>query len=264
MLRLWQDLTSPELARCDPARTVAILPIAATEQHGPHLPLGTDCHIAEGLAGELAKTLDPDVEALLLPTISVGASLEHMSFAGTLSLSAAQMTQTIVAMGEGVAASGLRKLILISSHGGNTPSAGAAVLELRARHGLLAVTTSWRRFGLPAELADDSERAVGIHGGFVETALMLHFKPDLVRHLSLENFPSRQSGLTERFRHLRAYGDVGYGWLAEDLNAEGVVGNAAAASAEAGAAIARHQARGMAELVREVAVAGMRECLAEQ
>jgi creatinine amidohydrolase len=131
----------------------------------------------------------------------------------------------------------------------------AAALECRARYRLLAVTCSWSRFGLPEGLVDERERAFGVHGGLVETALMLHFRPDLVDIARAGDFASLQAVLGERFEHLRAYGPVGFGWLAGDLNPEGVVGNAAAADAALGAAVAAHRAAAFAALLAEVAAA---------
>ncbi|WP_224405569.1 creatininase family protein [Afifella sp. IM 167] len=262
MLRRWAELTSPEIGALDRARTVAVLPLGATEQHGPHLPTGTDTMIAEGILAETAGLVGPDVEIVVLPTLPVGASLEHTSFAGTLSFSAAGLIDIVTALGGDVARAGLASLLILSSHGGNNPAVAAAALELRARHRLIAVATSLARFGLPEGLAEDPERAWGIHGGFSETSLMLHLRPELVRREECSLFPSAQSALSAKFEHLRAHGPVGYGWMAEDLNASGAVGDAAAASAAAGAQIARHQAERLAVLLAEIAGASPDELLA--
>jgi creatinine amidohydrolase len=251
--RRWQDLSTRAFAALDPARAFAVLPLAATEQHGPHLPTGTDFWIAEGLLAEAARLLPAEVDALVLPTLPVGASLEHTRFPGTLSLSAAQLTDQIVAVGEGVKVSGLRKLLIVSSHGGNVAAMTAAALECRARHDLLAVTLTWSRLGLPAGLVEDREQAFGVHGGLIETALMLHFRPDLVDMSQASNASSLQEDLAGRFAKLRAYGPIGFGWLAGDLNPAGVTGDASAATAEIGAAIAAHQTRAFVELLAEVA-----------
>jgi len=254
-LRSWQDLSSSAIGGLDAKRPVAVLPLAATEQHGPHLPTGTDCFIAEGLIAETARRLPQNVEVVVLPAQAIGASLEHARFPGTLSLSAAELTSVIVAIGEGVRNAGLRKLVLVSAHGGNVAAMSNAALECRARHGLLAVTLTFARLGLPAGLVDECEVELGVHGGLIETALMLHFRPDLVDMSKAKDFASAQSGLARRFARLRAYGAVGFGWLAGDLNAEGVMGNAAAATADIGAAIAAHRAAAFAELLAEVAAA---------
>lgn len=251
--RHWQQLPSGAIAALDARRTVAVLPLAATEQHGPHLPVGVDSFIAQGLLAEAAGRASDGVEAVLLPIQRIGASLEHSRFAGTLSLSAGRLVDAILAVGEGVARAGLRKLVLVSSHGGNVAAMNAAALECRARHGLLAVTATFSRLGEPAGLVEEREIELGVHGGLVETSLMLHFRPDLVDMEKASDFVSLQEDLRKRFKRLRAYGPVGFGWLAGDLSRAGATGNAAAATAEIGAAIAAHRAAAFVELVSEVA-----------
>jgi len=124
--------------------------------------------------------------------------------------------------------------------------------ELRVRYGMLAVATSWTRFGYPADLVSEEERAIGIHGGFVETSVMLALRPDLVEMGKAQDFPSAQSRFARDFTYLRAYGPHAFGWKMGDLSAEGVVGNAAAASAEAGERMLEHAVKGLAELIADV------------
>jgi creatinine amidohydrolase len=248
--RDWQDVSGEGL---DPRRTVAVLPLAATEQHGPHLPNDTDCVIADGLMAEVARRAPNTLDVVRLPTQRVGASLEHSRFSGTLSLTTAELIEAIVSVGEQVTGAGLRKLVLVSSHGGNVSAMQAAALECRARFDLLAVTLTWNRLGLPASVISDAERDFGVHGGQVETSLMLHFAPELVDMERAANFPSLQAELAKTYVRLRAYGPIGFGWLAGDLNPAGVTGNAAAATAEIGAKIAAHQSTTFVELLQEVA-----------
>jgi creatinine amidohydrolase len=237
----------------DRRRTVAVLPLAATEQHGPHLPVTTDCVIGDGLLAEASGRSPVALAVLRFPTETVGASLEHGRFPGTRSLSVPQLIERIVARGEEVAGAGLRKLVVVSSHGGNVAAMMAAALECRARFDLLAVTLTWNRLGYPVGMISEEERALGVHGGQVETSLMLHFAPKLVRMDRAADFPSLQSVLAGRYGLLRAYGPIGFGWLAGDLNPQGVTGNAAAATAAIGAAIAAHQSAAFVELLHEVA-----------
>ena len=250
--RYWQDMTGPEIGALDGERTVAVLPLCATEQHGPHLPTGTDTMIAQGLSGEVAERFDGDFDLVFLPALCIGASQEHGRFAGTISVSTPALIDQISAIGAHVAASGLKKLVLVSSHGGNVAAMTAAALTCREQHGLLAVTLTWSRLGLPDGVVDADERALGIHGGFVETSLMLHFRPDLVQMDKAADFASLQSDLAGTYQHLRAHGPVGFGWLAGDLNPSGVVGNAASAHAAAGQAIASHQIDAFIALAAEV------------
>jgi creatinine amidohydrolase len=256
--RDWQGVSGSGL---DPRRTVAVLPLAATEQHGPHLPESTDCIIADGLMAEASRRAPDALDVVRLPTQEVGASLEHSRFPGTLCLSVTELIDIIVAVGVDVDKAGLRKLVLTSSHGGNVSAMMAAALECRARFDMLAVTLTWNRLGLPDGVISDDERAFGTHGGQVETSLMLHFAPEQVDMQRAADFPSLQAELTKTHKHLRAYGPIGFGWLAGDLNPEGVTGNAAAATAEIGAAIAAHQSAAFVELLQEVAEADIESLL---
>jgi len=250
--RYWQDLTSPDFGALDAGRTVAVLPLCETEQHGPHLPTGTDTMISQGLTDEVARRFGGDFDLIFLPALAIGASEEHARLAGTLSISTPVLIEQISAFGGQVAASGLKKLVLVSSHGGNVAAMTAAALACREQHGLLAVTLTWSRLGMPEGLVDADERNFGIHGGFVETALMLHFRPDLVQMDKAADFTSLQSDLTARYEHLCAHGPVGFGWLAGDHNPSGAVGNAAAANAEAGRDISSHQAEAFVALAVEI------------
>lgn len=254
MRRRYEEMTSTDLAaRTDMAAAIAVVPIAAIEQHGPHLPLGTDALIADHMIETVLPLLPDDLVATFLPVMRVGASAEHGGFAGTLDQGWRQAAEGLISVGEGLASAGFRRLVVVSSHGGNTPAMETAALELRRTHGLLVATCNWMRFGTPPGLLPETELAHGIHGGAVETALMLHFRPDLVRGDALANFPSLQAELERAATKLRAHGRLGFGWMAGDLNPSGVVGDTRLATAEIGRAIAEHQARGVAELMGDVA-----------
>lgn len=251
--RYWQDMTSAEIAAADTVDWIAVLPTAAVEQHGPHLPLDTDRAIAEGHVDRVVEMLPDDVPATFLPVQAIGWSEEHAAFPGTLTLSPETLVDVVVDTARSVARAGLRKFVMVNSHGGNTPVIDMAIQKLRTQHDMFAVAASWSRFGMPDGLFSGDERAFGIHGGAMETSLMLHLRPDLVRRDEARDFPSLQTKLTGEYRHLRAYGAVRFGWLAQDLNPAGVVGNAKEASADKGARLLDHAARGFVELLRDVA-----------
>ncbi|MEE2952653.1 MAG: creatininase family protein [Pseudomonadota bacterium] len=251
--RFYEDWTSPELAAADLSRLVPILPIAAIEQHGPHLPLGTDAILARAMVAKVAAEAPSDWPGIFLPVQSIGCSSEHHSFCGTLDFGWRLTTETILAIGESLKRSGFSSLVIVNAHGGNSPMMAQAAVELRARHRLFVATSSWLRFGYPKGLLPPEEIAEGIHGGAVETSLMLHFAGARVRCDLMADFPSQQRVLATRNRHLTAHGRLGFGWMAEDLNAQGVVGDARLASAEIGAAIASYQAQGFLRFVDEVA-----------
>lgn len=250
--RHWHHMTTEDIRGADTSRWIAVLPLAAIEQHGPHLPLGTDLVIAEGQVARVIELLPRDCPVTFLPVQAVGKSNEHAGFPGTLTLSWETATRAWIEIGESLATSGIRKLVMVSSHGGNMAVLDTVALELRARFGILAVVTRWGRFGQPEGVFSAEEISVGIHGGDIETSLMLHLAPELVRLEQAADFHSAQGTLNARYRHLRAHGPHGFGWLSSDLNPAGVVGDAAAASADKGRASLDHAAWGFVELLQEI------------
>ena len=248
----WSELTSAEFAGLDPESTIAVLPLAAIEQHGPHLPISTDTDIGEGMLREVVTRLPDDLTILILPVQAIGKSNEHLRSAGTLTLSAATALQAWVEIGEAVHCAGLRKLVIVNSHGGNIELAGILARELRVRLGMLAVTTHWGFFGYPQDLYTDEEIAVGIHGGDIETSLMLHFKPHLVRMDRADNFAPVTIAMVKEFAYLRPTGRHAFSWIAQDLHPSGAAGDASRATVEKGRATAEHAAREFIKLLRDV------------
>jgi creatinine amidohydrolase len=247
----WEDLTTRDFAALDPD-TIAVLPIAATEQHGPHLPVSTDSAIADGMIGVLRGLLPADLSILVLPRQAIGKSNEHSFGLGTLTLTPQLLIEAWTDIGLCVNRAGLRKLLIVNSHGGNNQIMDIVARELRVRAAMLAVTTQWNRFGTPPGLVDDTERRIGVHAGLAETSLMLKFRPDLVRMQHAKDFQSSTLWLEENFKYLRHNGGHNMGWMIHDLNPDGAVGNAAAATAEIGEAIAVHQVSGVIELLRDM------------
>lgn len=251
--RLWTELTTADLAGADMAAQVAVLPVAAVEQHGPHLPLGTDATIMQGYLDRVLARLPAEVPALLLPVQSCGVSTEHVDFPGTLSLSARAALEAWRELAVSVARAGCRRLVVVNSHGGNSAVVDILAQELRAAHGLLVVKASWQRFGYPDGLFTAQELAHGIHGGAIETALMLAFRPDLVRMDRAQNFVPASVALERDYAQLRAGRPTGFGWMAQDLSASGAMGDATVATAAKGEACAAHGAAAFIELLRDVA-----------
>ncbi|ABD86144.1 creatininase family protein [Rhodopseudomonas palustris] len=250
--RDWTAIRWPDFADTDVARWIAVLPLAATEQHGPHLPLGTDVFIAEAYLSRVRALLPAAVPASFLPLQPIGISTEHIGFPGTLTLPAELAIATWTAIGASVARAGLRKLVIVTSHGGNSAAMNLVAQQLRADHGMLAVTTSWSRFGGPAGLFDDEELRHGIHGGAVETSIMLAHDPQQVRSDKIADFHPASLEIARRFQRLSTQRPAPLAWQAEDLNRSGAIGDATKASAEAGRQLIAHGARAFCELLEDV------------
>lgn len=251
MRRYWSEYRTSEYAEIDPERTVAILPTAAIEQHGPHLPVGVDTMINRGMLARLVERAPSDLDFRILPIQAVGKSNEHLTAPGTLTLGADVAMRAWIDIGLSVARAGVRKLVIVNSHGGNLDMLGIICRELRVQAGMLAVKCQWGAFGHPEGMYTGDELAFGIHGGDVETSLMLHFHPDLVEMRAAEHFRSSAEEMSG-FEYLRPTGATAFGWMAGDLNPAGTVGNAAAATAEKGAATCDHQVEGFIALLRDV------------
>lgn len=253
----WSELTTKDFEGLDPETTIAVWPIAATEQHGPHLPVMTDTAIADGMVAEVLRRLPEDLDILILPVQAIGKSNEHLTSPGTLTLSAETAIRAWTEIGEGVHRAGLRKLVMVNSHGGNVDVISIVARELRVRLGMLVVACQWSRFGRPAGLYTDEELAVGIHAGDVETSLMLSFRPDLVKMDKAENFVPSTVEISKTFDLLRPTGFTAFGWTAQDLHASGAAGDASRATAEKGRATAAFAADAFIRLLRDVKAFGL-------
>jgi len=252
--RDWMEMTWQEIAGAGEAaaRWIAVLPLAAVEQHGPHLPLGVDTFIAEAYLGEARRLLPAALPVTFLPVQRIGVSVEHIAYPGTLTLSAATAVTAWTEVGESIARAGVRKLILITSHGGNVSAMETVARELRARFGMLAITAAWHRFGYPDDIFAREERRHGIHGGDVETSLMLAAKPATVQMAKAHNAVPATVAMASEFKWLSASRPAGFAWMTQDLNVSGALGDATPANAAKGQAALKHGAQGFVELLDEV------------
>ncbi len=250
--RYWHEMTTRDFAALDRERTVAVLPVGAIEQHGPHLPVYVDACINQGLIEAMLARLPAELPVLVLPMQSVGKSNEHIAFPGTLTLSAETLGRVCTEIGESVHRAGIRRLVLFNSHGGQPQVIEIVARELRVRLKMFAVTVSWWQGGYPPDLIPQEELRYGIHGGMVETAMMLHLRPDLVRMELAQDFVSTARTIAAENRLLQPLGGIGFGWQAQDLNEHGACGNARAATAELGRKLVEHAAAQFAQLLTEV------------
>lgn len=248
----WGDFPTTEFVDLDPEKVIAVLPIAATEQHGPHLPVSTDTTIMRGMLKTAIAMLPADLDVRIMPIQPVGKSNEHLHAPGTLTIPATVLIDHWCELAAGVARAGIRKLVMVNSHGGNEEIMGIVAREMRVRHGMLVAKTSWSRFGMPDGVYSDLEKRHGIHGGDMETSLMLGFRPDLVDMEKAENFLSAAARAEQELALLRPTGTQAFAWIASDLNPAGTVGDASIATAEKGLATARHQAEGFIRLLQDL------------
>jgi len=248
----WTDFAAREFENLDPEKTIAILPIAAVEQHGPHLPVGTDTIINTSMMELLVASAPDELDIRVLPVQAIGKSNEHIWAKGTITHTATNLIDAWTQIGLEVARAGVRKMVFVNSHGGNEEIMGIVARELRVRAGMLAVKSGWRF--MPDGVLTDLERRHGIHGGDAETSLILHFRPDLVDMARAEDFGSVAARDEQQFRYLRPTGAFGhvYSWIASDINPSGAVGNAAIATAEKGQTIAQANVAGMLDMLAEV------------
>ena len=236
----------------DLSRWIAVLPLGASEQHGPHLPVETDTLIAEGIAARLKAEVAGDLPVTFLPVQPVGYSPEHMDYPGGKSLSHGAAIEEWIGIGEMLAGRGIRKLLLLNAHGGNSPLMTIVATELRVRRKMLCAATSWTRFGYPADVISPEDAVLDIHAGLIETSVMLALDPGKVDMDKARHFSSEQARLVKENRYLAAYGKHAFGWKMQDLNPLGATGDAASATAEKGEKLIAHAVSGLAELLAEI------------
>lgn len=233
-------------------QTIAILPLGAHEYHGLHLPITTDAIIAETFAKRLSGQSSEIHKIIALPVEDVGYSVEHKDWAVTKTLGYSEAIDRWVSIAADCYKKGIRKLLILNAHGGNSPLMNIVITELRYRFKMLAVATSWGRFGLPENLIAAEDKQFDIHAGFIETSLMLYLAPGEVKMEKAQNFSNRQKEFQQKFKYLRAYGPFAFGWKMRDLNKDGAAGNAKAANAEAGKAIFDHALAGFTGLIGDM------------
>lgn len=249
--QLWADMTTDDF-RTDTSGWIAVLPIAAVEQHGPHLALAVDTVIAEGNVAAVRALLPKDLPATFLPTVWMGKSDEHIAFPGTITISAETQIALLTEIGASIARAGVRKLVLANSHGGNLAAMEIVARRLRIEHTMFVVQCSWHRLGSPEGLFPEAEVTHGIHGGQIETAQMLHLRRDLVHMAKARDFGSAARIMEQRYTHLRATQRISFGWASEDLSPAGAMGNAAAATPAAGREQTDFTARAFVELLEDI------------
>jgi len=254
-LRYWQDLTTSDFQALPPGRTIALLPLGATEQHGPHLPLSVDSDLVSGVIDASKPHLPHDLQVLVLPVQNVGYSPEHLAFPGTLSLSSATLLRVWTELAESVHRSGIHTLLMFNAHGGQAHAMDLVARDLRQRLGMLVVSANW--YGLPLgaarSLFSDHEWRFGVHAGAVETSMMMALKPQQVRPEEFQDFPSTSEWRAQHCPVLGNGHSAKLAWMTHDLNPNGAVGNPLDATVEKGQALVQAAGASLAQLLTEMA-----------
>ncbi|TKT74633.1 creatininase family protein [Aquamicrobium sp. LC103] len=249
----WADLSRHDFAALDLANAIAVLPVGATEQHGPHLPVSVDTDLVETVVDRALPLIDPGLTVLFLPAIAYGKSNEHAAVPGTLTLSAETLMRVLADIGMSVARAGIRNLVFLNGHGGNTPVLEIAARDLRVDAGLRTVTCHWYNFNEANAESDAIEQAFGIHAGLVETSAMLAIRPERVAMDRAADFDNAARGWQERYRHIGlAPGRARPAWVIDDLNEDGACGNAATATRETGERLLDVAGRNFASFLLEL------------
>lgn len=250
----WADLTAMDFAALDRANAVAILPIGAVEQHGPHLPFSVDRDLALAVLTRALPLIASDLTVLALPVQAIGKSTEHEAWAGTLSLTGETLLRVLHDIAASVHRAGISRLLIVNGHGGNRAILDLACRDLRAEFGLITAHVAWDELADAEDVVGEAEARNGLHAGDVETSAMLAAYPERVRMDRAESFGSAH------VKWHRDHPELGLGmaplrpgWLMGDLNPKGAVGNAVAATAAKGELLLDTAARKLARLVGDFA-----------
>ncbi len=226
--------------------TLLVLPTAAIEQHGHHLPLATDTLINNLLLGKALELVPAELSIYALPPVCFGKSNEHLGFPGTLSVSAQTFLAVVRDLGASIAASGFKKVVLYNTHGGNTSLVDVLARDLRAEFGL----RTFSLFGSPGAMFEGvskQERTYGFHAGEIETAYLLYGTPELVHP---EEYTKNYIARLDEPELLKPEGSAAnFAWLTRDIAPSGVLGDPTAATAENGERWANEAAARIAEIL---------------
>lgn len=234
----------------DKRNTVIVLPVGATEQHGPHLPCAVDTLISAGVVSQALARLPDRLPAFAMVPISYGKSDEHLHFPGTVTLSGQTLLASVNEIGESVYRAGFRKLLFVNGHGGQPQVLEICARELRLRHGDFIVVPGfvWRVAHAAGQYLSEREKKHALHAGHAETALMLALAPETVHmERAQAHYPPLFDAPT-----LSPDGRPACGWSARDFGPSGVIGDPLPARAEQGRVILDSLAASWAAAITEL------------
>lgn len=255
MIKKWENLTRDEIAALDKDKSIVLLPTSATEQHGAHLPVGTDAIILSTLVDKMVKECEFDAGNLIFaPQLNVGKSNEHMGFAGTITFGTQTYYSLLHDIAAAISASGFKKLVLFNSHGGNTDMLNMISRDLRIDLGLDVFVFDWWFTPFWNEGLEGLQQS-GKYGVFhaceLETSLMLAARPETVHmELAVDEEPA---DCFKGEKYVTVFGPVNAGWKTKDVTKSGVIGAPTYATAEKGHKLFDYACRKLLDIVNEIA-----------
>lgn len=254
MIAFWKDLISETIASLDKEKSVVLLPISAIEQHGSHLPVGTDAMILEGLLKKFAAEKEFEENVLIAPQLFVGKSNEHMDFCGTMTFTAKTLYAIVEELVDSIVKSGFQKVILTNSHGGNTDLLNLISRDLRIKYRIEIYVVDWWFTSFWNDIMAEEKESESPYGVFhaceLETSLMMALAPETVAKECITDETPDQ--MFEGKRYITLYGPVNMGWRTKDVTKSGVIGTPSCASAEKGEKFLAYATDRLAEIVKEV------------
>jgi creatinine amidohydrolase len=245
------ELRGPEIATALSERSILVQPLGAIEQHGPHLPFNTDAVVATAVAeAACAAAVGEGLDVWLLPTLDYTKSNEHAWAPGTIWLTARTLLAVLDDIGRCVATTPARRLLFLNGHGGNSSLLNVACRDIRLAHGLKTFLT---HPGVPVDqggTSPASELGMGVHGGTDETSIMMHLRPDLV---DLSKAARKVPAKIADNRYVRFGGRVSFGWLSNDFDPEGYIGDPTVANADRGRQLFEGSVSALVEALHEIA-----------
>lgn len=224
MVRLWAEASTEDLKDVGNV----ILPIGALEQHGPHMPVGTDSYLLHAVLSSLVKE-DTEEDYYVLPPIPYGKSTEHMSFPGTVTLSMQTLCSIITDIASSLAAHKVKRLFIINGHGGNIGAIDSLLYDIRYEKKIECYAF---HLGKIYPLLDEHGGLPwSMHAGYAETSIIMAYDDGRFSK-NLEKNPGVLK--SKGYDFFQSLGPVSYGWMTEDISEKGFIGNPGMASKEAG------------------------------
>lgn len=258
---MWRDLSTTDFDNLDKVATLVVLPIGATEQHGPHLPVGTDTYGVEALISGLFCKREFEATLLFLPVIWCSKSNEHIAYPGTISLSRETMASVIGDISDSIIRSGFQRLLLLNWHGGNIDFLAVLARDIHQESGLTTFVINFGSILAKYEPQPDwvDKDSFDIHAGRIETSILLASHPHLVKAIDFEGMGSdfargRMAAVFKGHKHLIPEGgSITMGWTTEDISIDGVVGNTTGSNAAEGDAYLQFMISYLCDVLPELA-----------